>query len=365
MKSPEYFIKTRVAHIIFWCIIGLIMLLLLGAPSGDYGYTQSLIFVLLLLPVLAGSTYLLLYYLVPRYLLKRRFFLFGLYTSFVFIAAAWMEVMIVMGLLILVYQYQVQLINPRITDMGYLFGMTVLVILPAISILITRQWYRERQVTDQLQQEKLELELVARQKELDYLKEQMHPHFLFNVLNNLYGLTLEKSDEAPELVLKVSDMLDYMLYRSSSDLVPLQDELDHISNYIEIQKMRCDERLKLHTDIEADAHHYQIAPMILLPFVENSFKHGVSRSSSDNFINIRIHIENDHLEMHVNNSLVSENSSRNGQGVGLRNVEKRLELLYKENYQLKTKQTEHQFRVDLSIPLTRGTDEEMEMHDRG
>lgn len=338
------------------------MTLTFGSPS-EYGYRQSFYFVLLFLPVLAGTTYLMLYYLVPNYLLKRRFFLFGLYTGYAVILAAWLEMMIAMGLFVLVYRYQMDQLNPKIADLGYQAGIMALVILPALAIQVTRQWYNERQVTDRLRQEKLQLQLYAREKELDYLKEQMHPHFLFNVLNSLYGLTLEKSDQAPELVLKVSGMLDYMLYRSTDDFVPLADEIEHIKNYIEIQKLRFEERLTLKIKINPDIVFYRIAPMILLPFIENSFKHGVSVSPTDSFIDISAKVKENVLHFTVINSMVA-NTDHNKPGVGLRNVKKRLSLLYEDKYSLKTRKTGNSFSVDLLIPVKRIPDGKVEMHDR-
>lgn len=340
------------------------MVLVFGSPSDEFGYRQSLLFVLLLLPVLAGTTYLLLYVLVPRYLLKRRFFLFGLYSWYAIIAAAWMEMMIVMGLLMVVYEFQIEQLNPRITDLGYLTGAMLLAILPAAAIQVTRQWYRERETTTRLKQEKLELELYARQIELDYLKEQIRPHFLFNVLNTLYGLTLEQSDEAPEMVLKISDMLDYMLYRSSHDRVPLARELDQVTNYIELQKIRCGERLDLELHVDPGIGSCRIAPMILLPFVENSFKHGVSKSASESYIRIHLGQRDDRLQFRITNSRPPAVRNSTGPGVGLQNVKKRLHLLYGEDYRLSITESEQEFGVDLTIPVTRTRNEEMEMHDR-
>ncbi|MDR8392445.1 histidine kinase [Aliifodinibius sp. S!AR15-10] len=334
-----------------------------GNPDEEYGYRQSLIFVLLLLPVLAGTTYLLLNFLVPRYLLKRRFFLFGLYSCYAVILAAWLELMIAMGLFVLVYEFQIELLNPKITDLGYLTGSMFLVILPAVAIQITRQWYRERELNNRLKQEKLELELYAREKELAYLKEQIRPHFLFNVLNNLYGLTLEKSDEAPELVLKVSDMLEYMLYHSSGDRVPLREEIEHISNYIEIQKIRCGDRLDLQMELDPSHKFYRVPPMILLPLVENSFKHGVSKASSKSYIHISIATRSEMLDFTITNSLGPANQTKESPGVGLQNIEKRLDILFGDRYLFKREKTEHEFRVELSIPITQIPHEEMEMYD--
>lgn len=329
------------------------MVLVFGSPSETYGYRQSLLFVLLLLPVLTGAAYLMIGYLVPRYLLKHRFYLFSLYSVYLFIAAAWMEMMIVMGLFVLVYQFQMDQLNPRITDLGYLAGAMFLAILPAVAIQITGQWYKEREVTDRLKQEKLELELYAREKELDYLKEQIRPHFLFNVLNNLYGLTLEKSEKAPELVLKMSGILDYMLYGSSKELVALENELEHIINYIDIQKIRFDDRLNLSMDIDPDTGNCRIAPMILLPFVENSFKHGVSKSASASFVDITLAVHKNRLIFTIVNSLAVAGQDSGGHGMGLENVVKRLDLLYGDHYRINYGKREDEFRVELSIPVER------------
>jgi len=274
--------------------------------------------------------------------------------------------MIVMGMLMVIYEYNVYLINPRIQDIGYLTGTMVLVILPFLAIHVTQQWYKEREENVRLEQEKMELELFARQKELDYLREQMHPHFLFNALNSLYGLTLEKSDEAPELVLKVSDLLDYMLYQSSKPLVALADEIKHINHYLEIQQIRFGDRLDLSLNIDEFPDIYQIAPMLLLPFVENSFKHGVSATSQKSWVAIHLSIEQAVLNFGIANSVpVQKHSTTSKTGVGLSNVKKRLELLYGDDFELNTHHNKEEYRVELSIPLEKTTHEKMEMHNRG
>lgn len=347
-------------------VVAIVMVLTFSSPSEEYGYEQSFIFVSLLLPVLAGTSYLIAFFLVPRFLLKRHFFQFTLYTLYAIIGAAWLETMIVMGMLMVIYEYNVYLVNPRIQDISYLTGTMVLVILPFLAIHITQQWYKEREENVRLEQEKLELELFARQKELDYLREQMHPHFLFNALNSLYGLTLEKSDEAPELVLKVSDLLDYMLYQSSKPLVALADEIEHINHYLEIQQIRFGDRLNLSLNIDEFPDIYQIAPMLLLPFVENSFKHGVSATTRQSWVAIHLSIEQEVLNFAIANSVpVPKRSTSSNTGVGLTNVKKRLELLYGDKYELNTHHNKEEYRVELSIPLENTTHEKVEMHNRG
>ena len=134
--------------------------------------------------------------------------------------------------------------------------------LMAAAIIIFKKWY-----ADQLKNKKLaEEKMVA---ELNFLKSQVHPHFLFNTLNNLYGLTLIKSDKTSDIVLKLSDLLDYMIYKSNDEFVPLVKELEILEGYIELEKMRYNERLDFRYEIEGEAYSHEIAPLILLPFIEN------------------------------------------------------------------------------------------------
>jgi sensor histidine kinase YesM len=344
-------VQNGMQHLLFWLIVGIFMVLVFGPTSGGHQYEQSLLFVLALLPILAGATYLIIYFLVPNYLLKRRFLLFSLFTGYTFIVAAWVAEMLVMGMLMLIYENQLQKINPRIHDVGYLTGTMFLVILPAIAIHITRQWYKEREINAQLKQEKLELELYARQKELDYLKEQMHPHFLFNALNNLYGLTLEKSDDAPGLVLRLSELLDFILYKSEKETVRLSDEIRHINNYLELQKIRCGDRLNLLINMDAGTDDYEIAPMLLLPFVENSFKHGVSVTSDQSYVSVNLIVDKELLHFKITNSIPVKRPGQSGHGVGMANVSKRLNLLYGDRYSMDVQQIDREYRVKLSIPL--------------
>ena len=137
------------------------------------------------------------------------------------------------------------------------------------SVKILRHWYKTEQHTRNLEREKLEAELK-------FLKAQIHPHFLFNTLNNLYSLTLKKSDYAPEVVLKLSGLVNYMLYYTKEQAVPLAKEIESIHNYIALEKIRYGKELEIAFDVSGNIGSSMISPMLLLPFIENSFKHGVS-----------------------------------------------------------------------------------------
>ena len=143
----------------------------------------------------------------------------------------------------------------------------------AVAIKLLKYWYANQQAQQVLTQQKL-------QAELKFLKTQIHPHFLFNTLNNLYALTLKKSERAPEMVLKLSELINYMLYECASDDVPLTKEVKFIRNYGDIEKMRYGDKLDIDIRVTGDVNDRKIAPLVLLPFVENCFKHGASRRTS-------------------------------------------------------------------------------------
>ena len=212
---------------------------------------------------------------------------------------------------------------------------------------IIQHWFKNIERTNQLENEKLEAELK-------FLKAQIHPHFLFNTLNNLYALTLKKSDDAPEVVLKLSGLLDYMLYEGSQSKVPLDHELKHLKNYIELERLRYGKKLRYTEKITGQITGQSIAPLILLPFVENSFKHGAGSGISQPEISIIINVTDAILTMEVSNTkLEHSDSCQTGcaSGIGLSNVRRRLDLLYANSYSLITNNTVGRYTVCLTIDL--------------
>jgi len=185
------------------------------------------------------------------------------------------------------------------------------------------------------------------------LKAQIHPHFLFNTLNNLYGLTLEKSDEAPDLVLKLSEILDYILYRCDAKRVLLSEELYNLKNYIEIEKIRYSNKLSLNVHFVEDKAGLKITPLIILPFVENAFKHGVSNYPGMAFVKIEMVLIGQSFIFKIKNSK-NPDEVKNGnhtKGIGLENVKKRLAFLYPQKHILSINQSDDTFSVNLTLEL--------------
>lgn len=199
---------------------------------------------------------------------------------------------------------------------------------------------RKRYEWKQLSEEKTAFELSA-------LKQQMQPHFFFNTLNGIYGLSIQQSEKTPAYILKLANMMRYVLYESNADKVSLAKELDHISNYCQMQQLRLGLNNQVSLRITGEVGTKQIAPFILIPFIENSFKHGIS-SSRDTQMLIEINTTTDTLHFSATNTIVKTASN---DGVGIKNVKRRLDLIYPDQYTLTISQQTHQFIVQLSVNL--------------
>ncbi|MHC1705119.1 MAG: sensor histidine kinase [Tenuifilaceae bacterium] len=204
----------------------------------------------------------------------------------------------------------------------------------------------------QIERDKLETELKLREAELKLLKSQIHPHFLFNTLNNLYSLSIQKSKKTSEVIIKVSDLLNYIIYDCRSEKVSLDKELEFIDSYIELEKIRHDENLKLIVSITGNFQGKYIAPMILHTFIENSFKHGASKTTDNPWIDIYLNVTDECLTFKVANNKANDiTNSNNSIGIGIANAKKRLELLYPHKHKLEIIETESVYSVFLEIQL--------------
>lgn len=203
-------------------------------------------------------------------------------------------------------------------------------------------WFRNEQIRSNLENEKLISELA-------FLKSQINPHFLFNSLNNIYSLAYQKSDKTPEAVLKLSEIMRYMLYESNENLVKLDDEIRYVENYIELQKLRFKDKVYITFEIDGDTHDKKITPLVLISFVENAFKHGIA-TDKDNPLTIVLNVTVDKLFFQVINKKSTQNKDQTG-GIGLQNVQRRLDLLYKGQYRLHIEDNEAIYNCELYLDL--------------
>ncbi|MCB9426718.1 MAG: histidine kinase [Flavobacteriales bacterium] len=187
--------------------------------------------------------------------------------------------------------------------------------------------------------------------EVSYLKAQINPHFLFNTLNSIYALTLEKSDEAPEAVLKLSSMMRYVVTESIADVVPIAKELTYIKDYIALQRLRLDESTTVNFTIEGDHQGKNIAPLILISFIENAFKYGAN-PDRESEISIAIILHEKGLDMNVKNEIVAEITTKEGKTEkGVKNSITRLNYMYPNQHKLNIIQTDTDYEINLSIEI--------------
>lgn len=218
-----------------------------------------------------------------------------------------------------------------------LYGILAFLLLFAAAIKLVRDSFERRQ---QMQAAELKL-----------LKSQLNPHFLFNTLNNLYGLSVIKSDKLPDLMLQLSDLLRYSLYDTKATFVPLKKEIAYLENYISLEKIRLEEQVAIRTNIENVDSELSIAPMLLIAFLENAFKH--LSKEEDAFVDVVIQLDGQDLLFSCANSKAeaTHNLEKGNGGIGLQNVQKRLDFLYPNKYDLTMNNDTKIFKVDLKINL--------------
>ena len=338
-------------HIIFWCASLLLFTFIYGRISNNfYG---AFIFQLFTLPVYLLATYLTLYLIIPKYLLTKKYKELFIATFYLVLGSAYIEMLLTIYLFVIPPAFlTIKNIGPiKATSLDVYMRLTGIyaVVFFASIIKLIKNWYNIQTRNQELQKEKLEAEL-------NFLKSQVHPHFLFNTLNNLYALTLKKSEKSPEIVLKLSEILDYMLYESKEEKTTLEKEIQLIKNYISLEELRFGKRLRISFEINGTIKQLKIAPLILFPFVENSFKHGVSKTNESAVIEIKMNLEENLLLFEVKNSipkLIEKDKNQSGGGIGLQNITKRLNLLYKDCHWLDINNTSQSYYVKLKINLSK------------
>lgn len=289
---------------------------------------------------LALSAFIINYLLLPKLFYTRKYLLFGI------------ALILVLGVNLCIEEFVLEKIffpDTRGSSFPGIF-LTLLGILPVVTALVGIKfaWDAIRK-----QQELEVLKLAVKDSELQYLKTQINPHFLFNNLNNLYSYAIEKSSKTPEIILELSNVLRYMLYDCKSEYVPLSKELNQLKNFIRISEMQVEDRGEVRYSIGQIDQNYHIAPLILIVFIENAFKH--STASLSNGISVDVEIEMPStglLHFTCTNTYTEEsNIDKLSGGIGLENVKKRLRLIYPDKHELKIEKSDKEFRVELLLNL--------------
>jgi two-component system, LytTR family, sensor kinase len=329
-------------HILFWFIYYLFICLVFYSAYDihDFGfYIQVSAF----MPISAGLVYFNVYKLIPSFFRRKKYFNYFSFLVLTLFTAALIDQLLKKFLarhgspvFAISSDLNIKSLFTEAVGLFYLTGFTT-------SVKLSIDWIHNQQLMKEKEKQYLETEL-------NFLKAQIQPHFFFNTLNNLYSLTLKKSDQAPEVVLKLSSLMSYMLYESNAPKVPLSKEVSYVQNYLDLEKLRFGQRLDISFDMEGPIEDVKIPPMILILFIENSFKHGIKNNVHKIRIEISLKVEGGFLFFSVKNPLGDKILQNNTTGIGLKNAARRLDLLYGNRYLLDFSESDNDFIVSLKIP---------------
>lgn len=343
MKLPELDIKKLLIYVIFWAV-SFYAALEVFSRADEYRLIDVIYTFLFLLPfVIVVSIHS--YHFIPNYLAKSRFWLYGISLLFLF------------GFAFSAYNFNFLILSEWLFPGYYLVGVhapheilgfTILFLLISSSLEFSRNWFEGLRAKSRVSE--LETEKVA--SELKALRAQVNPHFLFNSLNTIYSEAIKKSEKAPRLILQLSEMLRYVVDKMDEDLVPLKEEVDYLKNYFLLHKERLNNPARAKFTFDLKLTDQQIAPLLLINFIENSFKHA-DLSGPDSFISIQLSVEQNRLKLKSQNTFYedADNSVINTTGTGIQNAKRRLQLVYPKRHSLSTSKDKNIYTLELTMEL--------------
>lgn len=344
--------KRWFGHVVFWIV--LLSFYTIAMKSNYASMSQSFVRNVILLIPQVLATYYIVNFLIPKLLYKKKYVLFGvlfLIGTYVFSILARVLIVYVVEELYREIPFRQESLIEIVTDFKRLykdfFYKVYLPVFLFICVKLIIERFEQKNKNERLEKEKAKAEL-------NFLKAQIHPHFLFNTLNNLYTLTLQKSDKASDVVLKLSEMFDYMLYKCNDSRVTIAQEIELLQNYIDLEILRYGDRLKLTFNKDVDDMQTQIAPLILVSLIENAFKHGASGSIITPEIKTDIKVKNEVLQFSIYNTKptnAQKDTTNFKNGIGLANTKSQLELIYPDQHSIDIEEDAISYHVNLKINL--------------
>ena len=334
--------KTRIYQIIFHCLFWLLYTLVFYAIGTKYKFNTVIPnSTSITIAVQISLFYFIRYYLFDKYYRNGRLVMFSLLalcSILYFIPIAWMIAMLI---------FNINVTFSGLFTIDILIAYLVTLVMAFISVSTTLLLEKERVKNDRahFEKEKKEMELFA-------LKNQIDSHFLFNTLNNIYGLALKKSDLTPRSILLLSEILSFVIYETKNDFYPLRKEIQLIEYYIELEKMRYGDSFVIYleaNDVDDDSF---VTPLLLFTFLENSIKHGVSKTMDNPWVKIKLKSRVSEIFFEIENSIPKnpDNAVQDvNKGIGLENIRRRLALLYPQMHQLITRRDENSFYAGLTL----------------
>lgn len=340
----KFFSKRLVQHILFWSFY--IFIFTIGLMERRHPLEEPLDIViikeLIRLGTLMVAVYINLFIFIPKLFDKER------YRNFVFF-----NIILVTGISffnIFVSEYimpEKEYTHPNHLRFMWISLHTTMFITISSLIHFTKQWIQLKDISlniKELEKEKLETEL-------DSLKAQVNPHFLFNTLNNIYSLSLVKSDEAPDVILRLSDLMRYIIYECKDETVALKEEISFLKNYVNLERLRLQEHININFSINIENENKKIAPLLFIPLIENAFKHS-NRDTDKAIINISLkENEKDGIKLSIENTKDKNIIDKDNKfsGLGIQNVKKRLELIYPEKHKFNVTDKSEVFTTNMEL----------------
>lgn len=350
MNLRTVFRENSFSHILFW--LGYFLFLWFVFSFRDHPESPVLLRALVLIVPQMLLVYANMEWMVPRWFMQKQYILYVLLTGALIVGAAfliqWMDPWVPP------WEQNPEIRNPfrEKRPGGGLFKMLPTV-LNTLSLVILSTAYKTSQVFQRKEKETTELKSEKLDAELKFLKSQINPHFLFNALNNVYALSVIKSDIAPEMILKLSEMLRYLLYDCSADRMPLAKEIAYINNYISLLKLKDSNIRNIEIDFEAAEGAVMIEPMLFIPFIENSFKHSKIEDIEKGWIHMSLKTHNGKLDFEIKNSIPEAFFTKDEVGgIGIDNVRRRLDLCYPDAHTLTLTREPTVFSVALTLKLS-------------
>ena len=346
MNNPPHK-TTRIAlHLIFWFCAWFFFFFYYQRYSEVNSYT--LLASLINLIVAIATVYTFNYFLIPKILLKNKWKKFIAIAIVAIVLFFYIELLLTLFLVVKLL-YDGHSLFPEMLDVVMLFFNMFFIVFIAIAIKFYKRWSETEYRKQRIQKEKVEVELQM-------LRSQVNPHFLFNTLNSIYVLAMKNSDQTANTVMKLSDLLDYILYKIDTPRIPVSTEIQIIENYIELERIRFTNRVDLSLSTDLESEDIQIPPMLIIPFIENAFKHGVAKSLEKSWIEVSIRESGQLMNIEVSNSKGQKPTKSQTGGIGLENVKKRLDILFHDKYKLDITEKINSYEVFLSIPINQQTD---------
>ena len=335
----DFFSQRVVYHTVFWLLVLALFLMIEDYRIGLAFTISNEIINLLFYAVIV---YVNIFYLIPNYLSKKKFF-----TYIVFLIAL---ALLITPIKLFVFHFKweayPELQNILYLDQSMYYASSIAAAGASTILKIIGDWLRH-------QREKQELETRNVQSELKFLKSQINPHFLFNTLNSIYALSLKKSDKAPEIVVKLSEMLRYMLYECNEVSVPLEKEVKYIENYLSLEKLRHGEKLNIDFKAQGQINGLRVSPLMFVPFLENAFKHGANNHLDSGFVRASLDVHEQTIKFKIENSkpdaIPVRDHQRKSGGIGLVNIRRRLNILYYNQHELKIEEKPDSYTVHLDL----------------